>query len=455
MKKANGQAERTRRRAADAYVNTLARLGLGQQNLLSAGEYPMARLTQNQSLMTSLYRGNWIARRIVDTVAEDMCKNWITLSGVPCEMASRFAREERRGHVREKVLSALKWARLYGGAAGLLLLEGQEDRLDQPLDLAEIQPGQFRGILVVDRWNGVTPSPRLVENLSDPDFGLPDSYEFSFPGGETAPVKVHHSRVLRFVSRELPYQEQVAECWWGASELEHVYDELNKRDATSANIAQLIFQANLRVLKMSDFGEILASSSAEAQRDLYGALRAQNTLMSSMGLQVLDREDSFETHSYAFGGVSDVYELFMLDVAGAAEIPATRLFGRAPAGLNATGEGDLRTYYDSVREKQQSALRPVLDKLAPVVGMSAWGSVPSDLDYDFAPVRDLSDRERAELAKMHTETVLSAFGAGLASREAALAELGRRGRETGFWVRDAWAQGAEESTHSPTNPTRR
>lgn len=422
------------RRVADAYQNALARLGMNQPNLLSASEYPLSRLTGDQRLMTSLYRGNWIARRIIDTIAEDMCKNWYALRGVSPEMLSRFAREEKRGHVRERVLSALKWARLYGGAAGLMLIEGQEDRLDTPLDLNEIQPGQFRGVWVCDRFSGVTPSSETVCDLSDPDYGLPERYEFS---AQSARYTVHHSRVLRFVSRELPAQEQACESFWGASELEHVYDELVKRDATSANIAQLIFQANLRVLKMSDFGEILASSSENAQRDLYAALRAQNQLMSSMGLQVLDREDSFETHAYAFSGISDVYELFMLDVAGAAEIPSTRLFGRSPAGLNATGEGDLRTYYDSVRQKQQSCLRPALEKLVPVLAMSAWGCVPEELDFDFNPVRDLTDAERAALARQHTETVTAAFSAGLISQEAALSELSRLGRETGFWVNDA------------------
>lgn len=422
------------RRVADAYQNALARLGMNQPNLLSASEYPLSRLTGDQRLMTSLYRGNWIARRIIDTIAEDMCKNWYSLRGVSPEMLSRFAREEKRGHVRERVLSALKWARLYGGAAGLMLIEGQEDRLDTPLDPNEIQPGQFRGVWVCDRFSGVTPSGETVCDLTDPDYGLPERYEFS---AQSARYTVHHSRVLRFVSRELPAQEQTCENFWGASELEHVYDELVKRDATSANIAQLIFQANLRVLKMSDFGEILASSSEDAQRDLYAALRAQNQLMSSMGLQVLDREDSFETHAYAFSGISDVYELFMLDVAGAAEIPSTRLFGRSPAGMNATGEGDLRTYYDSVRQKQQSCLRPALEKLVPVLAMSAWGCVPDELDFDFNPVRDLTDAERAALARQHTETVTAAFSAGLISQVTALSELSRLGRETGFWVSDA------------------
>ena len=60
-----------------------------------------------------------------------------------------------------------------------------------------------------------------------------------------------------------------------------------------------------------------------------------------------------ETHSYSFTGLSDIYESFMMDMAGAAEIPATKLFGRSPQGFNSTGESDLRNYYDMIASLQE------------------------------------------------------------------------------------------------------
>ena len=77
--------------------------------------------------------------------------------------------------------------------------------------------------------------------------------------------------------------------------------------------------------------------------------------------------------------------------------------------------------------------RQALEKLLPVLCMSAWGEAP-EVDFDFNPVRDLSDAERAQLAQTHTATVAQAFQAGLVDRETALAELRRQGRGTGFWL---------------------
>lgn len=437
----------------DSYANPLARLGEGQDNLVQASMYPLTRRTQDYALMNSLYRNDWIAGRIIDTYAEDMCKNWYSLEtqATPDQLKA-YARAERKARVKQRVITGLKWGRLYGGAAGLLMIKGQEDMLDQPIDLDMIMPGDFMGITILDRWSGISPSTDRVEDLSDPDFGLPAYYRVSFDSpGMAKGIDIHHSRVVRFVGRELPYIEQTAEMYWGMSELEHVYDELNKRNMTSANIAQLIFQANLRILKMSDLSDALTSTSPKMQQALYRTISAQNMLMNSQGVQVLDRDDEFQTHAYTFSGLSDVYEQFMMDIAGAAEIPVTKLFGRSPAGMNATGESDMTNYYDSVLQKQEAMLRPVFDKLVPILCMSTWGAIPDDLEYEFNPVRESPEDERASITQRSTQAIVSVHNAGIISQRTALEELRRTEAMTGMWgsITDEDIANADDTTGLP------
>ena len=436
--------------ARDSYVNVPARLGMAENNLLAASGYTISRMTDNMALMTALYRNDWIANRIIDTPAEDMVKNWYTLDTVADpKYLDSYRREERRANIRAKILAGLKWSRLYGGAAGLMMIRGQEEMLEQPLDAAMIMPGDFRGILVLDRWNGVTPSTQLVADPSDDEFGLPEYYDFSLGGGYAqSVVRVHHSRVLPFYGRELPYIERVANNWWGASELEHVYEELTKRNAASANIAQLIFPAKLRILKMQDFGQLLTATSPQQQRELYQVLSAQAQLMNSMGVQVMDSTDSFESLQYTFSGVADVYELFMMDIAGASEIPATKLFGRAPQGMNATGESDLRNYYDSIQQKLEAVLRPVLNKLVPVLCMSAWGAVPDDLDFTFDSIRNPSDQELASILQQKSAAIKDAYASDIISQRTALREYRKLGDETGVFatITDEDIEKADDST---------
>ena len=422
-------------RTTDSFSNPFARLGFGQLNLLETADYPITRMTQNYPLLNSLYRNDWIATKIIDVIPEDMTKNWYKLtSQVQPDKLEELATAERRTHIRKRILEGLRWGRLFGGAAGIMVIEGQENMLEEPLDLNLIMPGQFKGIIIADRWSGVYPDSALVQDISDPDFGTPEYYNFSMTETDLASgIRVHHSRVLRFTGRELPYVERISESYWGMSELEHVYTELNKRNTSSANIAQLIFQANIRTYKMSDLGELLTATDSRAQADLYQTLTMQNFLMSNMGMNVMDKDDDFVTNQYTFSGLNDIYESFMLDIAGASEIPVTKLFGRSPAGMNATGESDLINYYDKVRQQQEAILRPVLEKLLPILCLSTWGAIPDDLNFVFNPIRDTSEEERANLIQQGSAAIVSVFQSGLISQQTALKELRQSGSSYGMW----------------------
>ncbi len=430
-------ANKTKRGPArDAFQNSLARLGSGMPNLLEGTRYVLDRMTWDYPTLNALYRGSWIARRIVDIIPADMLKNWITFNtGLEPDLLKKIDIELRKTQLIKKLQRGMCWGRLYGGALGIMLIKGQgePDQLAQPLDMGSIMPGDFKGLMTLDRWTGISPSSELVDDIGDPEHGLPDMYIVTNPiDGKM--TRVHHSRCIRFEGNELPYWEQITEMYWGASVIECVYDELKKRDNVSFNIAQLTFMAVLRVLKMDDLGQTLGAADPVSQAELYRTLTAQNWLMSNMGMQILDAKDGLETHQYTFGGIAEMYQQFIMDVAGAAEIPVTKLFGRSPSGLNATGESDLQNYYDMIGEKQESILRPILNKLLPPFLMSLFGSVPDDLDFDFNPVSEPTDKERSDLAKSGTDNVVAAVNAGLVSKRTALKELKQQSERTGVWT---------------------
>lgn len=423
-----------RSRALDAFSNVLARLGAGTPNLLEGTEYSLQRMSRDFNTLNALYRESWIVRRIIDVIPADMLKNWITItSGLDPDVEKRLSLTLRRTQLIDKLKRGMQWGRLYGGALGVMLVKHQGYDLSQPLQLDWIMPGDFAGLLIFDRWNGVNPSSELIEDISDPDYGYPKYYTVTDPDGGGS-VKIHHSRVIRFTGNTLPFWEEIAEMQWGASVVESIFDELRKRDNVSWNIAQLTFMANIRVLKMQDLGQLLAATDNESQAELLRTLEAQNMLLNNMGMQVMDAADGLETHQYTFGGLADCYQQFIMDISGAAEIPVTRLFGRSPSGLNATGESDLQNYYDMIAEKQESYLRPILNKVLPPFIISTLGSLPDDFDFEFDPVAEPTDKERADLAKCGTDNVVAAYNAGLISQRTALKELKQQSERTGVWT---------------------
>lgn len=417
----------------DAFSNPLFRLGYGSQSPLEATEYPLTRMTDNYALLNSLYRDNWVVQNVVGLMVDDMLREWYKLRGsLAPEYLDELARVERVTQLRASLNEGLRWGRLYGGAAGLILIRGQESMLDQPLELETVMPGSFAGLMILDRWSGIVPDMGLVTDTGDPDFNLPEYYTVNNAEGRIV-ARVHHSRIVRFTGRELPYLERIAELYWGESEVEALYKDVVAHDNVSANIAALTFRANIDTMEVNNLEQLMAVGSTEQQKRFWRVMQAQSVMKSNFGYQLINKGDQIKNTQFTFTGLDDVYESMCLNLCGASHYPMTKLFGRSPAGLDSTGEGDLKNYYDYVNAQREAKLRPALERLLPVMAMSAWGAVPDDLQIDFPPLWTPTAKEVADIAKAKAEAIVSTYQAGLLHVDTAQKELKKLENETGMW----------------------
>lgn len=413
----------------DAFSNPLFRLGYGSQSPLEATEYPLTRMTDNYALLNSLYRDNWVVQNVVGLMVDDMLREWYKLKGnVTPEMQDALDRVERQTRTRARINEGMRWGRLYGGAAGLILIKGQED-LSKPLDLDMVFPGSFQGLYILDRWQGVTPNMEVVFEGGDP---VPESYSITDARGYTV-TNVHHSRLIRFTGRDLPFLEKVAEMYWGESEVEALYKDVMAHDNVSANMAALTFQANINTMEVKGLEQLFSIGSGQAQRRFWNVMQAQSVLRSNFGTQLVEEGTKLTNTQYTFTGLQEVYESMALNLCGASHYPMTKLFGRSPAGMNATGESDLKNYYDYVDSQREAKLRPALQKLLPVLAMSAWGFVPDDLDFTFPPLWTPTATETAEIALKKAQAIRDTFQAGLFQADTAMKELKKLEEETGMF----------------------
>lgn len=434
----------------DAFSNPIARLGFGTQDLLQATEYPLTRKTQNHQLLTSLYRDNWIVQNIISTIPDDMVRKWYALkSSVAPEYVDSLQRLERSTHLRKSIIEGLYWGRLYGGAAGIILLRGQED-FSQPLDYDLVLQGSFLGLQILDRWSGIYPELGLVTDPADQDFCLPEYYTVVDEERGVRVSKVHHSRVIRFIGRELPHYEKVSELYWGESEIESIYGELVKRDNVSANIAALTFRANINYMETDSLDQMLAVNNVEAQRRFWKTMQAQSAIESNFGTRLVNKGDVMHNTQYTFTGLPEVYDRVMMDVAGAARTPVTKLFGRSPAGMNSTGESDMNNYYDYIDGLRENQLRPILERLLPIMALSAWGTIPEDLDLEFPPLRTPDSSQIADIVEKKSQSILAIYQSDLIDTSTAQMELKGLSEETGMFqsISDEMIQSNEGKTYS-------
>ena len=246
-------------------------------------------------------------------------------------------------------------------------------------------------------------------------------------------TNVHHSRLIRFTGRDLPFLEKVAEVYWGESEVEALYKDVMAHDNVSANMAALTFQANINTMEVKGLEQLFSIGSSQAQRRFWNVMQAQSVLRSNFGTQLVEEGTKLTNTQYTFTGLQEVYESMCLNLCGASHYPMTKLFGRSPAGMNATGESDLKNYYDYVDSQREAKVRPVLQKLLPVLAMSAWGFVPDDLDFTFPPLWTPTATETAEIALKKAQAIRDTFQAGLFQADTAMKELKKLEEETGMF----------------------
>lgn len=372
---------------ADGLVNVAS--GLGTAKTKRAHNTFGYAVLQNWQQLDAAYQTNWLARQIVDVPAEDMCREWRTIK---CEDADVIRTEEDRLMLPSLVQEAISWARLYGGG-GILMLTGQD--LTKPLNMNRIRKGDLRRCIVFDRYD-MSAMTLNTWNVLEPNFLLPEFYTIT-GGGQ----QIHWSHFARFNGARLPRRQMLQTQGWGDSELRKCLDDIMDMVASKDGIAELMQEANVDVIKRDGLSDELASDQDEAIINRYTLF---SQMKSVVQMALLDGEETYDRKTLDLGGVAPVLETFMTWISGAADIPVTRLFGTSAKGLNATGEGDLTNYYNSIRSKQLVQVDPGLRYLDEVMVRSALGYWPDDFNYVWNPLTQPNEVQIAQAAYQRAQT---------------------------------------------------
>ena len=429
MEKNIFETQDTKAQTTDGFDNFISRVGLNNDNTLSAGLYTFNLVTRNRIQLEAAYRGSWIVGQVIDTVADDMTKNGINITTIEDDQHSLkdILSAMDRLSIWQSLSDLIKWGRLYGGAIAVLQIEGQD--LSTPLNFETISQNQFKGLAVFDRWQLNPDLSRVIQ--TGHNIGLPEYYQIVTAQTASQPMSasaigaiyVHHSRVIRFQGIKLPFFQAITEMMWGESVLERLWDRLISFDTVTLSTANLVERAHNRTIGIEGYREIIAAGG-KAQQALEKQFEAMREFQTNEGMTILDKNDTFQTTNYTFSGLSDVILQFAQQLSGASQIPLVRLLGQSPAGLNSSGESDIRTYYDGIHAKQEAGLREGLNKILHVLWRSTFGvAAPKDLEFTFIPLWQMSANDQANTVKSNTETILGAFDRGVIDRATAMKEL--------------------------------
>lgn len=366
----------------DGLVNVVASLGTARDKAAHS-HYVYAAMGAQELL--SAYRGSWLPRAIVDIPAQDATRKWRSWQA-EAEQISAIEKVEKRLHVRETVLQCLTAARLFGGAA-IYIGTGDLDPAE-PLD-----PSRIREIRSLTVLTPLQLSPEAASrDIEGGYYGRPEFYRLSTGSAAT---RVHASRLVVLEGAPVP-DPTARTSGWGDSVLQSTIDAVMQADSANANINSLIFEAKVDVFRFQGFMDQL-SRGGDGDALVHQRLTAQAAMKGINGAVVLDKEDEYDQKSASFAGLPDLMDRFMNNVAGASRIPVTRLFGRASVGLSGTGDGDERVYFDHIQHLQSTEIEPALHNLDECFIWTALGSRPEEVYYNWAPLRQVTAKERAEI----------------------------------------------------------
>ena len=405
----------------DALTNFVARVGMSAGNQLSASTYNFTPMSRLQQLMEWAYRGSWIIGAAVDCISDDMTRAGIQMnSDTDPDDIEKLTTAMHQTELWPRLNETIKWSRLYGGALLVMQIDGQD--MATELDPQTVGEGQLKGFLVLDRWMVQQTFSDLVLDYG-PDYGLPRYYDVVATAPFMPRQRIHYTRCVRMDGVTLPFRQKLAENGWGMSVIERLYDRLIAFDSGTLGASQLLFKAYLRTYKVNEFRAVVGAGGPVLEKFME-SMDVMRMMQSNEGLTIIDAKDEFETHSYSFAGIPETLMILGQQISGALGIPLVRLFGQSPSGMNATGESDIRLYYDMINSTQEARLRRPLTKVFDVYWHSVLGTEPPDTwGFVFRSLRQLDELEKAELAQRDADTINMLHQGGIISTTIALQEL--------------------------------
>ncbi|MBD9519297.1 DUF1073 domain-containing protein [Ensifer sp. ENS02] len=383
----------------DSLTSLVSRLGTDRDKAATVF-YTQPFLTDEQAL--AAYRGSWLPRKIIDIPALDSCRKWRDWQAENNQI-DLIEAEENRLNVKGKILEAMTKARLFGGAA--IFIGTGDANPESPLDLNSVGKGGLKYLTVLSRRD-MTAGP-IEQDVTSEFHGKPSYYEVT---GANTMVRIHPSRLVIFVGARQPDALMTVNALdgWGDSILTATLDAIKNADSTAGNIASLIFEAKIDIIRIPNF--MASLGNAEYRTKLIERYTLANMSKGINGTLLLDKEEEYETKTAQLAGLTDILMAFMQIVSGAADIPVTRLLGQSPAGMNATGTSDMKNYHDRIQSIQQLEMTPAMHKMDECIIRSGLGSRPAEVFYTWAPLEQMSEKEQADIFKTKADAARSLAG---------------------------------------------
>lgn len=357
-------------------------------------------LHNNQQVLTNIYLSDWLARKICDLPAEDATRKFIEISGIDDEDKKRVESMLDEMGLRASVRKGIAWSRLFGGAGVLKVYDDTRPPESPPSETAAIID-----LIPLDRWS--LSVSEIDDNPESAHYGRALNY-IARNG-----VKYHRDRIAPFYGCSVPYDTQIELQGWGGSYVAMAWSAIAAYNETLQDASFLLKESGVGILTVPNLTAAQSMGMTAAQAVMNRA-NVFNQGKSIYRAAVVDKEEKFEFVNRSLQGIPDFVDRFATAVAGATGLSEMMLFGKSPAGLNASQEEILSVYYDKIAAIQEGDPTPLVQACVD----SVKASTGLEFDWKWAELSAMSpDKKATSMASVATAISTVEGPAALAPNE--------------------------------------
>ena len=354
-------------------------------------------------------------RRPSEIIAKEMTRKWLKLQAVGEEDKSEKIKAIEDELTRLNAQSILRKAAEmdgYYGRCQIYLDIGVDledrDELQSPMALtsAKVPLNSLKSLKIIEpMWT--YPNRYNSNDPLDPTFYKPQSW---FVMGK----EIHSSRLLTIVSRPMPDILKAAYAFGGLSLSQMMKPYVDNWLRTRQSVSDLVHSFSVSGLA-TDLGSILSGGLGQqlAQR-----VQLFNHGRDNRGMMVIDKNsEEFFNVTTPLSGLEGLQAQSQEQMSSVCGIPLSILLGITPSGLNASNDGEIRTFYQWVEAQQEATLTPHVEYLLKTIQLSLFGEIDPGIHFMWEPLWSMSDKELSEIRKVDAETDVAYLEAGVVSAQ--------------------------------------
>lgn len=358
-------------------------------------------VSNNRQLLSQMYVEHGLVQTLCDQPVDDAFRAGFEikssqLDGNDIELINRYLQKH---HVLKALKQGLKWARLYGGGAVLLITPQNPETPFTLESLRDKTPVIFQP---TDMWELYQDKINIQGDLHPSDNN--DEY-YHYYG-----KRVHKSRIMRFNGKEPPSFVRPRLRGWGMSELERLVRSINQYLKNQDVVFELLDEAKIDVYKIKGFNNALLNSLGT--NSIASRITFANMLKNYNHALTMDKEDDYQQKQINFSGLNDILEQIRIGVACDLKMPVSKLFGISVAGFG-SGEDEIENYNSMIEGEIREPAKAPLIELIGIACQQLFGFSPDDMDITWNPLRMLNAEQEEKVKDSQFNRVMAAFQAGL------------------------------------------